>query len=210
MPLLVGNSVRPPTKIRRMKPTDSAPELQAKALAGRLLSLGASRASAGLDQFSSWLLSGFGAAFALLLANIDPVSKHLSVSALRCALLMFLAVLVLGVLSRLLAVVVCAGAGVAAEAESIGRGLADSEIEVNFKRVFREAERVVYWPVRLVVSSSFKQVEQGDFAATGRLHAKLAQAQGALVFVQVVIATIAALVLACGLTIEPIVRATGP
>jgi hypothetical protein len=184
-----------------MEPTDSPPDLQAKILAGRLLSLGAGRASAALDQFSSWLLSGFGAAFALLLANISPVSKHLAISSLRCALLLFISILVLGVLARLLAATVSAGAGAAAEAETLGRALADAAIEVNFKTVFREAEKATYWPMRLAVASSFKKVEQGDFAAAGRLHAKLAQAQGALVFMQVVMAIISVLVLAYGLAV---------
>lgn len=184
-----------------MEPTGSASDFQAKILAGRLLSLSAGRASSSLDQFSGWLLSGFGAAFALLLANIDPVSRHLSIGALRLALLLFLAALVVSMLSRLLATVVGAGASAAAEAEPIGRGLAEAGIEVNFKTVLREAEQATFWPLRLAVASSFKRVEQGDFAAAGRLHAKLTQVLAVLVLVQVIIATISAAVLACGLAV---------
>jgi hypothetical protein len=184
-----------------MSETDSQEDLQAKILAGRLLTLGAGRASAALDQFSSWLLSGFGAAFALLLANIDPVSKHLAIASLRCALILFLVCLLLGVLSRLLAAVVAAGAGAAGEAESMGRDLAEAEIEVNFKTVFREAEKATYWPIRIAVASSFKKVEQGDFAASGRLQAKMAQAHSVLVFIEVILACGATLVLALGLAV---------
>lgn len=176
-------------------------EVQAKVLAGRLLSLGAGRASAALDQFSSWLLSGFGATFALLFGNIDPVSKHLRVESLQSAIWLFLAVLVLGVISRLLAAIIGAGAEAASQAEPMGRELAEQEIEVNVKTVFREVESATFWPARQAVASSFRKVDKGDFAAAGRLHARLAQLQGYLVFVEVALAVVIVGVLACGLAV---------
>lgn len=46
-------------------------ELQTRIFAGQLLTLGAQKGSASLDAFSGWFFAGFGAAFALLLANLE-------------------------------------------------------------------------------------------------------------------------------------------
>jgi len=184
-----------------MEPDDPAAEIQAKILAGRLLTLGARHSSEALDQFSSWLLGGFGAAFALLIVNVENVSKHLAIRSLRSAVWLFLAMLLLGVVSKLLAAILRAAGGAAAESESMGHDLADREVEINFKTVFRETEEATFPSMRRLVAASLRRVEHGDFAAGGRLYARLAQVQGFIVFVEVALAVAAALVLACGLAV---------
>lgn len=184
-----------------MATNDSTADVQARILAGRLLSLGAGRASAALDQFSSWLLSGFGAAFALLFANIDVVSKHVAVTSLRTGLMLFLCALVAGVVAKFLSSIVSAGAEAAEQGGVIGRDLAAAQIEVNVKRMFEETERAFYWPMRILVASSFNKVSTGDFAAAGRLHTKIAQVQGIFVVSEVTLAAGSAMVLGCGLTV---------
>jgi hypothetical protein len=54
-----------------MKPS----EVQGHVLAGELLTLAARKSSSTLDNFSGWLLAGFGAGFALLLANLDSITR---------------------------------------------------------------------------------------------------------------------------------------
>jgi hypothetical protein len=184
-----------------VEPDNPPADIQAKILAGRLLTLGARHSSEALDQFSSWLLGGFGAASALLIVNVENVSKHLAIGSLRSAVWLFLIMLLLGAFSKLLASILRAAGGAAAESESMGRDLADDEVEVNFKTVFRETEKATLPPMRMLVASSLRKVEGGDFAASGRLYAKLAQIQSFIVFVEVVLAAAAALVLACGLAV---------
>lgn len=182
-----------------MEHVDEPSELQAKVLAGRLLSLGAHRSSESLDHFSGWLLAALGAALALLLANIDSVSRHLSVRSLRLALILFLCTLLVGVVGRLVHSIVGASARVATEAEPMGSQLAEMQIQVNFKTVFQEMEEATFWPMCKVVATAYAKVEQGDYAAGGRLLARLTQIQGGLVLLELALATAAGFVLAHGL-----------
>jgi hypothetical protein len=176
-------------------------DLQARIAAGRILSLASGRVSAALDQFSGWLLSGFGVAFALIVANIDAVSKHVTISALQAALGFFLSALGVGVIAKLLSAMVTAGAEAAEQGAAIGRDLAERQVEVDVKRMFQESEKAFFWPVRLLVSAAFRKANTGDFAAAGRMHTKIAQVQSFLVILEVLLAASSVVALGCGLTV---------
>ena len=176
-------------------------DVQAKILAGRILSMGAGRASAALDHISSWLLSGFGAAFALLFANIDAVSRHIDLGSLRIGLRLFLGALILGVISKYLSAIVVAGAEAAAHGNAMGREIMDQKLEINVDTFFEESKRAVYWPVRIMVESTFEKASSGDFAVAGRVNAKIAQIQGFMIVAEVLIAVASAVVLSHGMTV---------
>lgn len=69
-------------------------------LAQRTLNAMTGRVSEAMSTFSSWLLGGFGATFALLLANIASVSQYVSISHIRFALFCFVAGLLLAIIAR--------------------------------------------------------------------------------------------------------------
>jgi hypothetical protein len=184
-----------------MTPSHELPDIQARVAAGRILSIAAGRVSAALDQFSGWLLSGFGVGFALLVANIDQVSKHVTIQSLQGALSFYLGALGIGVFAKLLSAMVTAGAEAAERGSDIGRDLAEREVQINVRHMFQESEKAFFWPMRWWVAAAFRKVEAGDFAAGGRMHTKIAQVQAVLVLLEVVLAASSIVVLACGLAV---------
>lgn len=185
-----------------MDPSEmNASELQTRIFAGQLLTLGAQKGSASLDAFSSWLLAGFGAGFALLLANLDSVGTFLSPWGLRGGFMLFLLSAVFAVAAKLLASWVASGAGAASEAGELGRRLAEQSIDIDFRQIFREAESAVMWPGTLILKRMFARAAAGDFAVAGRMYAKAGQLQGLAVLAQVLASVAAGAALICGLSV---------
>jgi hypothetical protein len=63
---------------------------QTKLVAAQTLSIAAQKMSAALDSFSSWLVAGFGATLALLIANLDTVSSFIIGGTIKCSAVLFL------------------------------------------------------------------------------------------------------------------------
>jgi hypothetical protein len=173
-------------------------ELHERITAGRLLTLTAHKASEQLDSMSGWMLIGFGGAYTLVFANYSSLQQFVSAHSLHASLLLLLAAFVLGVIQRWLAATIAASAAGAKEAEKIGAKLAKNNISIDFKVVFHEMEKGIYYPARWLVRRSLQKASAGDFAASGRLNAALSQIQTLLVAVQAVFAIAAAIVVACG------------
>ncbi len=181
--------------------TEDFPELHERVTAGRLLSTTASQVSERLDSFCSWLLLGVGGAYSLVFANLASLQGLISTHSIRTSLQLLLAAIVLGIVQRWLAAMVAAGSATAEKAERIGRELADQDINIDFKVVFREMERGLYYPAKWFARGSFEKAMSGDFAASGRVTAYISQIQSwlALVLVGFVVAAIA--VTACGVKV---------
>lgn len=165
--------------------TDQSAELHERVTAGRLLATAAAQISAHLDTFCSWLLIGVGGAYALVLTNLDSLQQLVSLRSLQKSLLLLLIAIVIGVFQRWLAAIVAANAATGEKAEQIGKDLAERDIEVDFKVVFREMERGTYYPARWMLRRSFNKAMSGDFAASGRITAAISQIQSVLAFVLV-------------------------
>lgn len=161
------------------------PELHERVMAGRLLSLAAARLSSNIGSFGSWLLVGVGAAYSLILANLSSIQEFVALNSIQNGMVLLLISVVLGVIQRWLAAIISGSCESAEAAERIGRELADDEIELDFKVVFREIESATYYPAKWMVRRSFEKAMSGDFAASGRLSGKLAQIQSVVVFAQV-------------------------
>jgi len=194
-PRLDAKQGETPLDPEEMDPT----ELQTRIFAGQLLTLGAQKGSASLDAFSGWLLAGFGAGFALLLANLDSVLTHLALWSLRGGILLFLISVAFALSAKLLAAFVASGAGAAAEAGELGRRLEERNIDIDFRQMFREIEAAVVWPGSIGVKKIFAKAAAGDFAVAARMHAKASQLQGLAVLAQVLASVAAGAVLICGL-----------
>jgi hypothetical protein len=158
-------------------------------LAGQLLTRAAGRASEALDKFSGWMLAGFGAAFALVLANIQTVSKFVPVASLRGGALFLLVAIMVGVLQKYLASIVASAAAAGADGEALGQANADG---VKFTVVFDQMELATLYPLRWAVKYAFRKAANGDVAVAGRMCFVVAQIQGGLVAVESVLALTAA------------------
>ena len=177
------------------------PEIHERVTAGRLLSLASAHVSEQLSSFGSWLLVGVGATYSLVLANLASVQQFVSLWSIRTGLLLLLAAIVLGVLQRWLSAIVSASSATAERADKIGRDLSDQDIELDFRVLFREMERGIYYPAKWFVHRSYQKLMEGDFAASGRLSAGIAQAHGFLVLAQMGFALAAIGTIARGLKV---------
>ena len=150
-------------------------------LIGELLSLMSFAVTSSLEKFSSWLLVGFGAAFALILSNIEIVSKFIPVQDIKTGVLLYLIALASGVIQRWLAVGVMAGAMASKEAKELGANASDT---VNINNVLTEIENVTLYPQKWFIRYQYNKLRRGDLAATGRMLAVMAQLQSYLVLIQ--------------------------
>ena len=181
--------------------TETEPVVE-RVLAARLLFSAAQRSSATMDAFSGWMLTGFGGAFALLLANIENVVSVLRLESMRSGAWWFLAAVLLGVIQKVLASMVASATAAGIEGDAIGRELAAAGTsEFDVRHVFREVCKAVLPPFRRVAIRAFSKSLAGDHAAGGRFCMALAQIQGWVVFLEAVLIIIAVVILLRGLTV---------
>lgn len=161
---------------------------------GQVLMAMAECVSAGLIKFSGWMLVGYAAILAALLANLDSAAKFLVPGTLSRLALFFSVVVLLNLVQRYSAAVVSSSA-------EVGQKVKAQPIPPNMDiGVFLvELENATLWPARLMVRRSNRKILAGDFAAGGRLLSTFAQIEAWLVFAQVLVSVAATLVLACGL-----------
>ncbi len=154
------------------------------AITAKLLTIASANTTASLDKFSGWMLAGFGAVFALLLANINPISEFLNISAIKTGIMLYLVALTVGIFQKYMATIVASGCSAGKEAEKIG-GQFDNEINLN--TICESIEQVTFYPQKWIVKKQFDKLKAGDYAIAGRTFAKLTQIRGLLVFAQTVI-----------------------
>jgi hypothetical protein len=144
-----------------------------KLLVSDVFAHSAANLSPAIDSFASWILGGFGAGLALLLANLDKVQHFIDVSTIRRAGLLFLAAIVVGIVEKLLALVVTTASRNFAAGRTIGAKFEGIDIQAYF----REAEKGFFIPARWLAARSFKKLLSGDLAAMPRAIIRLAQVQ---------------------------------
>ncbi len=159
--------------------------INARVLANTLLMRSMGRSSAAVDKFSVWLFAGFGAAVGLLFANLDTVLAHIPATQLQVAVRLFAWSMVATVVQRYLAVVIAAGAAGAEEGRQIfaASGIPASEVDLDV--LLNEMSLALWRPFRWPIRRLNRRLKAGDFAAVGRLVAKIAQLQGVFVLAQV-------------------------
>ena len=162
---------------------------------GKVLSVTAASASASIDKFSTWLIAGFGAAFALILTNIATVSSFISVDKIKCGVMLYLMALVFSVLQRLIASQIQSGVAAIKELKDV-----DSPKDLNPENLMREFERVTFYPMKWLIQYQNKRLEEKDFAANGRMQAYMVQVQSLLVIIQAGLVVFSIMALLTGLS----------
>jgi hypothetical protein len=151
-----------------------------------------------VSVFSGWLMVGFGAAFTLIVANIDTVSKFISLAYIKFALILFLVGLVVAVLAKLVGTFVAAGVAGRGNGGVLEAKIAAAGKTFDPDIFFTEFQKG-YFPIqRWLITNSLDKVHRGDMAAGARLIAKMGQVHGMLVIVHAFLAISAALVIALG------------
>lgn len=165
-------------------------------LTGKMLSLLSVGLTTSLEKFSGWLLAGFGAAFALILSNIEQVAKFISIDDIKIGVLLYLVALATGVLQRWVGSGIMGGAMISKEAEELGRNADES---VDFNNVLTEIERSCLYPKKWLVRYQFNKIRSGDFSVAGRMQVVMAQLQGYMVLIQGGLVISSIVVMVCGI-----------
>ena len=176
-------------------------KVEARLLAAKILTTAAQRSSAAMDTFSSWLLVGFGAAFALILANMDSVTKFIPFAHLKSGAILYLASALLAVADKFLASFVAAGTGSASDGDALARDLESRGARVDLPELLREVQKGLMWPWSLIARYMADSTLAGDHAVAGRVHTKASQFQGYVVLVQALLCIVSAAVVVYGTAI---------
>jgi hypothetical protein len=164
--------------------------MQAMVLAGASLNQMTGVMSEKFDTFATWLLAGFGAAVGLLLTSHDA-ANFVSASAIRIGSELFVAALIVTLIEKYLAVIAIGGSKAAADAKELmekfmkDRRESDLPITFEFETFKAEILRALFFPVKWVAVRQMTGFSRCDFNGSARLLAKISQAQGALMLVEV-------------------------
>lgn len=146
-----------------------------------------------LSQFSNWLMGALGAAFSLLLTNIDTITRYVWPTSFRWSLVWFGVSLLLGLVARWLSVGVVAGLTATSAVPEAGR--------INFLAFTKFYSSGLLWPYKCFAWGSYKAIRSGDLLAGVRYIAMQSQWQALLTLLQIVFAAISIFVLALGVKV---------
>ena len=173
--------------------------MQSKIFAGKLLSAASKNIGESLSSYSAWLLAGFAAALTLILANISTVSEYIDTANIKYSIFLFLIALFIGVLQRLLFTVLSSSIKSGEEGAKLGEIEGENGSTIDFEVVFKEMLEAAYWPANKLISSGIEKAKKGDFAATGRMHYKMAMIGSLLTLIMALLAVASIVVLVIGI-----------
>lgn len=139
-----------------------------------------------LSNFSSWMIAGAAAMFAVVLNGASELNGWLVIPELGYSLKLFLVAAGLNVLQRWLGAITGASVAAGAQAEKMV-----TPGPVNGAAVLQMIEDSAWWPVSYFAKYSMNKIKAGDYLFSGTLVARLSQAQAWLVIVQMVLLVIA-------------------
>ena len=157
--------------------------------------------SESLSKFATWLLAGFSAAFTLILANLDNVTKFIQVNAIKEAVFLFLISLVIAVVQRWIFTIIQAGSLGSDEGMKIDSGLNQAGLAINKEVLLKEIEDASFYPAKYYIKKQYDKIRGGDHTVGGRQQIKLAQIQGFLMLAQVLMAVLSLVVFVNGIKV---------
>ncbi len=178
-------------------PELSQREFRTSLLAGRVMAAAAESVSRMADGFSNWMLGGFGAVLALLLANVDRLSSIITVATLRRAGLIYVVAAALGVAEKIMALW-CGGA---AKGAATGAQLTKDfdQVDLDLSLYINTTERGLLRIWRWLFKRALAALANGDITYIERTALKTAQWQVVVVALEAVLVVIAATVLVSSL-----------
>lgn len=156
--------------------------LPALHLAAKVMARSAEIASEVGDSFSNWLLGGFGAVLALLLANLDKLTSIIPLTNIRVSGRIYIVAAVLALFEKLLAL----WAGGFSKGHSLGTELA-REVDpqaIDFRIYLETSRKAIFPPMRWVLDRQLAASARGDITSVPRMALRLTQVQLVVVFIQ--------------------------
>lgn len=175
------------------------PPISERTAAQKTLIAATRRVGDALPPFSTWLMGGSGAALALVVANIETVSKFIEITHIRFGLIVFLLGLAVAVVATYISTIVKAALGAQEDGEALGKEIGSTTKQFDLLLYMTEYERGLFPPIRWIAQSSMKKAIRGDVVAGARMLAKLSQVQALLVACQSLLALLALGALAFGM-----------
>ena len=136
------------------------------------------------STFATWLLAGFSAAFTLILANIEEVSKFIETASIKEALFIFLYSMALAVIQKWLNTIIQGAFKGGEEGAKLDAALIQSGVQINPEILLQEIENASWYPAKFLIKRQYNKVRAGDLLVGGRQQFKLAQLQGFLLLTQ--------------------------
>ena len=170
---------------------------QEYAAAEHALEAAAGAITANLSTFAGWLMAASGAAFSLLLSNIDKLTPHVELRSFRWALVWFAVSLLAGLLSRWLANSVVSTLAVMAsiKARAAETGPIQGFNPLAFTQLLAQAFLPGY---RCLAWRGYRRAKLPNAPTPLQSSVRLSQAQSLLVLLQVVFVFVSIVVLAHG------------
>lgn len=165
----------------------------------QILYSAAGAASNAIGPFSSWLLAGFGGAFAFILGNMNSAGQYISIVSLRISIILFIFALIAGLFEKMAGALIIAGVKSFDAGSQIGKLF--TNIEINQAVVISEVEKTIFKPIKLLFRRTIEKANAGDRLVMARFYSRLAQIQMIMVLIEFILCTIAAVVIVAGLKI---------
>ncbi|MDO8413666.1 MAG: hypothetical protein Q7S51_07760 [Gallionellaceae bacterium] len=178
------------------------PLINERTAAQKMLIAATRRVGDALPPFSTWLMGGSGAALALVVANIETVSKFIEITHIRFGLIVFLLSLAVAVIATYISTIVKAALGAQEDGEVLGKKISSTTQQFDLLLYMTEYERGLFPPIRWMARSSMQKAMKGDVVASARMIAKLSQVQALLVACQSLLALLALGALAFGMKMQ--------
>lgn len=178
------------------------PPINERTAAQKTLIAATRRVGDALPPFSTWLMGGSGATLALVVANIDTVSKFIEITHIRFGLIVFILSLAVAVVATYLSTMVKTALGGLEDGEALGKEIRSTTNTFDLRLYMTEYERGLFPPIRWLARSSMKKAMLGDVVAGARMIAKLSQVQALLVACQSLLTLLALGALAFGMKMQ--------
>jgi hypothetical protein len=172
--------------------------IHTRLLAARVLTEVASTINKSMNEFSGWLMAGVGAAFSLLIANLDKIGDFVALLNVKRSLLLLLLSLFFGIIARFLAAMVSASAQAGSVASSITEAMLAQGKMIDLPTFLTEYSRGMPPWARWLSRRMMEKVRGGDLAAASRMVARISQVQTVLVLIQACLVLAAASVIFLG------------
>jgi len=170
-------------------PPDTSPQanLSTQIYGAKALYLMAGTVSRELATFSSWMIAGAGAIFALALNGVDKLGAFLTTANIGGSIRLFLIAAVLNVLQRW-------GAAMIAGSTAVATELANAPMpdDIEMAELLRLLEKSTPWPMRSWVRRVIKKTMAGDFLVGARMNVHLSHVQSTLLLLQFLLVFVAA------------------
>lgn len=131
--------------------TDEGQPLTAEQVFKRVLWRSVLSVTAGVEQSTTWTVTGVAAIVALFISNLDAVSKIVTGSGVRWSLILFAASLLMGAISKVLGMALQSGLKTVVEMETLllskdGTNLMDA-MTVEPRQLMAEISEPFLWPM---------------------------------------------------------------